>query len=320
MQVLYDKGIFLPDVGLWMDATTKRDRSFVSHAHSDHVGRHDLIISTPATARLVHHRYRPRSRFHHLDFGQEQDFDGWTLTLLPAGHVHGAAQALIRHGNHTLLYSGDFKLKPSLSADQAATPPADTLIMETTFGRPHFRFPPAEQVTEQIAAFCRLALRDGCTPVLFAYSLGKAQELLCRLAGRGFTFAAHDTVRGVNGVYREGGVELPAHVPPEAGTDGHVVVCPSHVQRSEWFASLRRPRTAYISGWAADAAARRLRADAAFPLSDHADYDELIEFVERVKPRRVCTVYGYASEFAADLRLRGYDARPIAGPMQGRLF
>jgi Cft2 family RNA processing exonuclease len=64
-----------------------------------------------------------------------------------------------------------------------------------------------------------------------------------------------------------------------------------------------------VTGWALDSSARyRYRCDEAFPLSDHADYDDLIRFVEAVAPRRVLTLHGFAADFARDLRARGVDA------------
>ena len=83
------------------------------------------------------------------------------------------------------LYTGDFKLRQGRSAEPAEWRQADTLIMETTYGLPRYRFPPTEQVVQQIVAFCRDALEEGAVPVLLGYSLGKAQEILCALAGAG---------------------------------------------------------------------------------------------------------------------------------------
>jgi hypothetical protein len=51
--------------------------------------------------------------------------------------------------------------------------------------------------------------------------------------------------------------------------------------------------------------------DYAVPLSDHADYDELIECVERVEPRVVYCTHG-PDEFVGRLRKLGHDARPLA--------
>ena len=69
-----------------------------------------------------------------------------------------------------------------------------------------------------------------------------------------------------------------------------------------------------ISGWGVDPRAKyRYRADAIFPLSDHADYPDLMRYVDRVQPKRVLTVHGFAAEFARDLRRRGIEAWSIGG-------
>jgi Cft2 family RNA processing exonuclease len=70
-----------------------------------------------------------------------------------------------------------------------------------------------------------------------------------------------------------------------------------------------RKRVAMISGWAVDPnTVFRYQVDAAFPLSDHADYDDLIRYVELVRPQRVLTLHGFAAAFARDLRARGLEA------------
>lgn len=69
-----------------------------------------------------------------------------------------------------------------------------------------------------------------------------------------------------------------------------------------------------ISGWGIDPAARfRYGVDAVLPLSDHADYHELLDFVAQVAPRKVYTTHGYDQAFAAELRRRNYDAWSLSG-------
>jgi len=70
-----------------------------------------------------------------------------------------------------------------------------------------------------------------------------------------------------------------------------------------------RKRVAMLSGWAVEPnAIYRYRVDAAFPLSDHADYNDLVRYVDLVRPKRVLTLHGFAAEFARDLRERGLEA------------
>ena len=90
---------------------------------------------------------------------------------------------------------------------------------------------------------------------------------------------------------------------------GKVLICPPSANRSRMLEKIPRKRVAMISGWAVDPnAIYRYQVDAAFPLSDHADYTDLLRYVELVQPKRVLTLHGFAAEFARDLRERGIEA------------
>src|SRR5437588_6583657 len=81
-----------------------------------------------------------------------------------------------------------------------------------------------------------------------------------------------------------------------------------------------RKRVAIISGWAVDPnAIYRYQVDAAFPLSDHADYNDLVRYVDLVQPKRVLTLHGFASQFARDLRDRGIEAWALSEENQMEL-
>jgi len=315
----YRKGLHLPAADLWLDPWTPRDRAFVSHAHSDHTGRHRHLICTAPTARLMQARMGGDiGQLDILPFGEKRSFGPWAATLYPAGHVLGSAQLLYEDDRGSLLYTGDFKLRKGLSSEVFAAPQADTLVMETTYGLPHYKFPPAEEVIADVLKFCTETLEDGETPVLLGYALGKAQEILSVLHGAGLPIMLHGSVHTVAKVYEEFGITFPAYekYDPEK-VSGHVLICPPSANGSRQLSRIKKRRVAVLTGWALDAAARyRLQVDAAFPLSDHAGYDDLVQLVETVQPRRVLTLHGFAQEFARDLRTRGIDAWALTGANQ----
>jgi Cft2 family RNA processing exonuclease len=75
-------------------------------------------------------------------------------------------------------------------------------------------------------------------------------------------------------------------------------------------ASGRNYRLAYVSGWAAlDNARNRAGAEELIPWSDHADFEELLQLVERSGARQVDVVHGYTESFARILSKRGIEAR-----------
>ncbi len=306
-------GIWLPQIEWHLDAHRPARRAIITHAHSDHVARHGEAICTSRTARLIAARgASPGQKVRNLDFNESVAITPMaTAKLVPAGHVLGSAQVLIEHSDFgRLLYTGDFKTRPSRTVENCARPAADVLIMETTFARPHYVFPPAEKTMQRAIAFCRDTLAAGEIPVLLGYSLGRSQEILSHLAGAGLDIMLHPRVEAVTRVYEEIGYSFPSYTSlAPLMASGHVIIAPQQALKSELFEAISPIRTAVLTGWALDEQTHyRSRTDAAFPLSDHADYPELLAFVEAVQPQRIFTVHGFATEFAADLRSRGWDA------------
>jgi DNA ligase-1 len=303
--------IYLSQIDLWLDAHRPTETSFVSHAHFDHLAEHRRIIASPGTARLMATRMPGEREEIVLPFGEPYAFNAETeLTLHPAGHIFGSAMLLARREGESLLYTGDFKLRPGRSAERCATPRADVVIMETTFGLPRYVFPPTADVLAAIIGFCRQTLEDGEVPVLFGYSLGKSQEILSSLADAALPVMLHPQTVKMTRIYEELGQTFPPYRPfTLTEVAGHVVVCPPQANQSAWLRKIKPRRTAAITGWANDPAAiYRYQCDAAFPLSDHADYADLLRFVELVQPKRVFTVHGHVEEFARMLRERGIEA------------
>lgn len=246
-----------------------------------------------------------------LDYGQPWTAElGCEFRLHPAGHILGSAMLEARSEHGTLLYTGDFKLRPGHAAEVCRPVRADVLIMETTFGLPRYVFPPDAQVEHEIVTFCRQALADKTTPVLYAYSLGKTQELLQIVGRAGLPVMLHPHSYRLTQRYTELGLPLPHYTQLDVRRcAGHVILAPPMSGSTEPLTWIHPKRTAIATGWALDSSAKyQYGCDAAFPLSDHADFPDLLALVERVQPRVVYTVHGFAREFAATLRARGVEA------------
>jgi len=320
IEVRFQRGLYLPECDLWLDPWDAKPRAFVSHGHADHFARHELAICSETTAAVIRARFGiAGARLDPLPFQVPRVEDGFRIRLLPAGHVFGSAMLHITRvrDNASLLYTGDFKTRRSRIAEPVMFVAADTLVLETTYGLPHYVFPPQMDIEASVLRFCNDAFADGDTPVLCGYSFGKAQEALALLAEHSIPAVLHPAVAEMTRVCREIGAELPecavldedAPVPP-----GHAIIAPPHALRTRLFRRLKNIRTAMLSGWAMQTGANyRYRVDEVIPLSDHADHPGLHECINRVRPRRVLTVHGYAREFAAELRGKGKDAWCAAG-------
>jgi Cft2 family RNA processing exonuclease len=204
--------IYLPQIDLWCDAHRPSDCSFVSHAHFDHLATHRKIITSEGTQRLMAARMPGEREEIVLPFETPFALDARTeLQLYPAGHIFGSAMLLATRENESLLYTGDFKLRPGRSGERCAPPRADVVIMETTFGLPRYVFPPTEKVLADILRFCRQTLEDGEVPVLFGYSLGKSQEILSSLAEGGLPIMLHPQTVKMTRIYEELGQTFPPY-------------------------------------------------------------------------------------------------------------
>ena len=314
IEVIHRQGaIYLPEMDLWLDPHHGTASAFISHAHADHVARHQFTLCTGLTRRLMQARYSAgKGEVVTLEFGEPYIWKGHLLQLLPAGHILGSAMIHITRQSDgaTLLYTGDYKLRQGLTAKRAELLKADVLIMETTFGLPQFAFPPIGEIVASMLKFVRETLDEHGIPVLLGYSLGKAQEILFALKEAGAPIMLHSSVMKLMEVCTAEVPDLPAYRefdPKEAA--GHVLIFPPMGTKSIAIRKLKVARTAMLSGWALQPGAKyRYQVDEVFPLSDHADYPELLQTVELVQPRRVLTVHGYTREFAADLRRRGHEA------------
>ena len=285
---------------LYLDPKRVKGLSFVSHAHSDHVPRGGAgeVVCTRETAALAGLRGECTTP---LRRGSVE------LRLLNSGHMLGASQLLIEN-RFRVLYTGDLRVEGGVLTPPAQAEKCDVLIVESTFGTPRYEFPPTEETVKQMQDWAEECHRRGETPVFLGYALGKAQELT-KVLSSSFRVEVHPAVLKNNRTYEAMGAELGAYHPiTDRCREDRVLILPPSARRCLPGGC----RVAVVSGWAVHGGTkRRYGADAAFPLSDHSDFYSLVRYVERVSPQVVYTVHGFAKEFAAELRERGFYAEPL---------
>ncbi|MCH7605726.1 MAG: MBL fold metallo-hydrolase [Chloroflexi bacterium] len=316
MQVVFKRGVYLPELDLWLDSLRQRETSLISHAHSDHTARHRRPILTPNT-RLLLSDYLRKCDPVTVEYREPLDSGDYTLTLYPAGHCLGSAQALVKSKatGERVLYTGDIKVRPSPTNEPLEIVQCDTLIMEATYGRPRYTFPGQEQVMSTAFKTLHTWLERGEKPVVQGWRLGKAQEVLHHLLAEGFDVLVEESIYSVAQVYQEAGVGFPGGFRPFDGQwpEGSVLLCPPGRRSTGAVNGFRGLRFMELTGWAVDGGNRWGRPpDASLPFSDHPDFNELVDFVRRVQPKQVYTVNGFP-ELAAHLRGLGYPAVHLDG-------
>jgi putative mRNA 3-end processing factor len=291
----------------------RADYTFVSHAHVDHMHRpskHERIISSAVTKELAMARG--------YDLGETTE-DAEGVELFDSGHILGSRAIRI---TDEVYYTGDASGRARAFLGKCRTRQARILVMETTYGSPEYVFPSTAKLVKEVNSLIASAYDRGHPVVLMGYPLGKAQ-LLSYFFSSWDPIFYHESVATMNRIHIAHGVPLkPGRTfDPEKDRDKlphgpWVMVSPMSSGRSRLMAHLKKEYGAILvafSGWALGPGYRyTMGADQSFPLSDHCDYQELVDLVQAVSPEMVYTVHGFAAEFARDLRKMGFSARPLA--------
>ena len=316
-------GLYFPAADLHLDARSAPGTVFVSHAHADHCSRAARILCTPATAAL-HHARRGLRETHTAELGEAVRIAAADVTLLAAGHALGSAMILSESDGGTAVYTGDYKLRPNPFSPTATIPRCNELVMECTFGEPRYRFPPDDELLRRLFSFIDEAFAEDATPVVLAYALGKGQEALYHLTSAGYDVVLHGAIANMCQLHVELGHPFPGPgiwTRYRRGEIGRrVLLTTPSTRKTAMVERLPRKRIVYLTGWAYHPGAHNMYKDCdlVLPLSDHADFDELVRTATESGASKVFTVHG-TPRFAAHLRSIGIDAEHLAEHPQAEL-
>ena len=309
---IFDRGIYLPELDVWLDSLRKKDTCIVSHAHSDHIARHIEPILTTESSLLLDEYYKKSSPIS-LPYYQTHAKGNYTITFYPAGHCLGSAQTLIQSldTGEKILYTGDFKTRFNDINKPFEFVPCDTLIIESTYGNPEYTFPDPAIVLD--IAVTRLIewLNQGIRPVINSWKLGKSQEILHHLQLAGLNVFLEQSVYDITVKYVESGVAFPGSINLFTGDswpEESILICPPGKASFQLTNHFTRIKFMELTGWSVNP--RRSfsrRVDVSLPYSDHADFNELVELVSTLNPKQTYTVNGFP-ELSQYLRNQGHPS------------
>ena len=313
-------GLYCEPGGFYIDPALPVDHAVITHGHADHAragNRH--ILTTADTAAIMNIRYGPdfAGTVDTLPYGQSLRIHEVDVTLLPAGHILGSAQILLEFAGSRAVVSGDFKRRPDATCSAFKPVACDVFITEATFGLPVFRHPPDDGEIARLLHSQR-TFPDRCH-LVGVYALGKCQRVmtLLRQAGYDRPIYLHGALLALTKFYVTRGLDFGpfgqiAGMTPEQ-LRGEIILCPPAALADRWTRRLPDPLPALASGWMrVRARARQRGVELPLIISDHADWDELLQTVEDVDAPEIWVTHGAEEGLIHRLTQSGRRARALS--------
>ena len=284
--------------------------NFVSHAHMDHLPSKNggTILASIETNKIADLRgFKMQNHVEKMD----------DYLLIDNGHILGSKGLLF----NDVFYTGDICTRDRgfLTCDKI--PKCKKLITECTFGLPEFVFPKLDEIKNQVNELISELYSKGVPVILMGYQLGKAQTIT-QLFGHWSPLYFHDSVKQMNDLHQHLGIPLKEGMGhTEAQNQGlldkkpWIMVAPIMSEKNAFLKEMRSKYGAVTIGFSGWAQSTRFpfgrRTDYSIPMSDHCDFNELVDMVVQSGAEQVYTVHGFVEEFASHLRKMGISAQPL---------
>lgn len=287
--VLNNNGLYCEIGNFYIDPQSSVETALISHAHGDHASRdNSRVYCTSPTHSFMKSRYGKMAgrEFVLLNYRQSITIGGVKVNFISAGHILGSAQILMEYGGIKYLYTGDYKIQADATCAPIDYVEADVLITESTFANPAVNHPNEVYEIEKLNAFSDNVL-------LGAYGLGKAQRLnfLINKYCPQKTVHLHYSILPIHHVYEQHGIDFLRYKPYErkalkSNIVNQIYIVPP-LTFNNYFRGVNLKRV-FASGW------ERLQRnnDLSLYISDHVDWIEILDYIQRVNPKEVWTLHG----------------------------
>jgi putative mRNA 3-end processing factor len=311
------KGIYCIPGNFYIDPWQPVDYAVITHAHSDHA-RHGSRFY------LCHHCTRPVLQYRlgadiHVEsagYGQELVINGVKVSLHPAGHIIGSAQVRMEYQGYVSVVSGDYKTQDDGISTPFELVKCHEFVTESTFGLPIYNWLSNHDICEEMQRWVQHNQSLNKTSVFVGYPLGKAQRLMKALEGMAAMYV-HYSVANTNEAIKASGIELPdasvLHLEEDRKKlQNSVVIVPPSVFGTSIIKKIPNAAVAICSGWMQVRGNRRWKAaDAGFAISDHADWNGLIDTVKATGACRIHVTHGSVAVFTRYLNELGLEAHEV---------
>jgi DNA cross-link repair 1B protein len=277
---------------------------FLTHLHADHTRgicknwSNGVIYCSDVTLRLFNHKFKdltvPSRSLRSLELGvphalQLSSSMAATVTLVDANHCPGAVMIVIEVHGRCVVHTGDCRWHSRMAQLPCLFGKnVHTAFLDCTYGKPQFTFPSREEAAAQVVALARKHLHH--IVYIAVDTLGKEELLVAVAQALGEKiFITLD--RFLRMSLCEFNMSL---FTTEA--DRARIRTMDRRQLTQQFIQSRQQAQACIgivpTGWSLENAKQNCVSDVqshfyTVPYSLHSSYDELADFVRRVRPKQI---------------------------------
>lgn len=301
-------GLYCKQGDFYIDPWKPVKTALITHGHSDHM-RWGMAhyICHHHTVPILRLRLGAENSVQGINYEEEFEINGVTISFHPAGHIIGSAQIRLAFQGEVWVFTGDYKLEPDGVSQPYSLVKCDHFITESTFGLPIYNFPASQTIYEDMNGWWQSNAEEGLNTVLLGYALGKAQNILAHADQEIGDIFLHGAVDNVNNALAEMGYNFAGtRITADTRRDtirGALIVAPPSAMDTPWLRTLKPYRIAMCSGWMQLRGARRRRAvDRGFALSDHCDWRQLNQAIQQTEAKQVYVTHGYEHNFSKWVR------------------
>ncbi len=311
------KGLYCIPGKFYLDPWHSVDYAIISHGHADHArwGMKRYLCHHHSKP-ILQHRINAEINIESLGYNEPININGVKVSFHPAGHIIGSAQIRLEYKGFVLVFTGDYK-----TTSDAITIPFEPIkchefITESTFGLPIYKWLPDAVLKQQMHNWIATNRANNRTSVFFGYSLGKAQRIMKMLEGADDMYV-HSAIHNLNEAIESTDITLPKTSLITADFNkkdiqNKIVILPPALLGSRLLKRIPNAATAVCSGWMQIRGNRRWRAvDAGFPVSDHADWNGLLDAVKATGAEKVYVTHGSQATFSKYLNEIGIPATEV---------
>lgn len=308
------KGIYCIPGKFYLDPWFPVEYAIISHGHADHArwGNKHYLCHNDSKA-ILKHRIGQDISIESLGYNEPKTINGVQVSFFPAGHIIGSAQIRLAYKGYVVVFSGDYKTQPDFISTPFEPVKCHEFITESTFGLPIYKWKSEADLQAELTNWVLQNQQNNRTSVFFGYSLGKAQRIM-KLVENVSDIYVHSAINHLNNAISNAGIQLPKSSLITADFNkkdiqNNIVILPPALLGSKMLKRIPNAATAICSGWMHIRGNRRWKGvDAGFAVSDHADWDGLLEAVKATEAEKVYVTHGSQAVFSKYLNEIGIEA------------